>query len=197
MHPAISSADLNVLICQTRSAAHRLHHKLMLPAVDLDDLSQDLLVDLLRRLPSYDSARGSIGAFANIVLRHKSSRIAIQHHRQLRTRGGTMLSLDLPIAGKIEPLGDTLTEADGLAAWHGQHRYAAEDAEIRHDLARALGSLPDNVRSFCAELCTFTIAELAGRGAVSRSTLYRRIEQIRLDLAMRGVGSSCDTFQAS
>lgn len=81
MHPPISPADLATLIDEAALAARRLHRKLVLPAADLDDLRQDLLVDVICRLPGFDARRGSIGAFANIVLRNQSSRIAMRHHR--------------------------------------------------------------------------------------------------------------------
>ena len=82
MFPPISPDDLATLIDEAAIAARRLHRKLMLPAADLDDLRQDLLVGMICRLPGFDARRGSIGAFANIVLRNQSSRIAIRHHRQ-------------------------------------------------------------------------------------------------------------------
>src|SRR5574343_1429733 len=124
MLPPISPADLATLIDEAAIAARRLHRKLVLPAADLDDLRQDLLVDLICRLPGFDARRGSIGAFANIVLRNQSSRIAIRHHRQRRAQGGTVVSLGAPVSGATEPLGCVLAEADGLAAWYGQDRAA-------------------------------------------------------------------------
>ncbi len=135
MLPPISPDDLATLIDEAAIAARRLHRKLVLPAADLEDLRQDLLVDLICRLPGFDARRGTIGAFANIVLRNQSSRIAIRHHRQRRAHGGTVISLDAPISGGTEPLGCMLAEADGLAAWHGQDRSAVDDAETHHDLA--------------------------------------------------------------
>lgn len=197
MHHPISPADLATLISEAAVAARRLHRKMVLPAADLDDLRQDLLVDLICRLPGFDARRGSIGAFANIVLRNQSSRIAMRIHRQRRAQGGTVLSLDAPIAGGTEPLGCMLTEADGLAAWHGQNRCAAEDAELRHDLARALGDLPKDVRGLCAALGTCAIAEIVSREGISRSALYRHVAQLRLDLAMRGFGARWDGSKAA
>ena len=105
MFPPISPAALATLIDEAAIAARRLHRKLVLPAADLDDLRQDLLVDLICRLPGFDARRGSIGAFSNIVLRNQSSRIAIRHHRQRRMQGGTVLSLDAPVSGATEALG--------------------------------------------------------------------------------------------
>lgn len=197
MFPPISPDDLATLIDEAAIAARRLHRKLMLPAADLDDLRQDLLVGMICRLPGFDARRGSIGAFANIVLRNQSSRIAIRHHRQRRMHGGTVLSLDAPVSGATEPLGCLLAEADGLAAWHGQDRAATDDAETHHDLARVLGGLPEETRGLCAALGTCAVAEIVERTGTSRSALYRHIARLRLDLAMRGIGAEWDGSKAA
>jgi len=197
MPPPISPADLATLITEAALAARRLHRKLVLPAADIDDLRQDLLVDLICRLPGFDARRGSIGAFANIVLHNQSSRIAMRMHRQRRAQGGTVLSLDAPIADGTEPLGCMLAETDGLAAWHGQNRCAADDADLRHDLARVLGDLPDDARGLCIALGTCAIADIISRTSISRSALYRHIALLRLDLAMRGFGARWDGLRAA
>lgn len=197
MFPPISPDDLATLIEEATFAARRLHRKLVLPAADLDDLRQELLVDLICRLPGFDARRGSIGAFANIVLRNQSSRIAIRHHRQRRAQGGTVLSLDAPVSGSTEPLGCMLAEADGLAAWHGQDRSATDDTDTLHDLARVLGGLPEDARGLCAALGTCAVAEIVERAGTSRSALYRHIARLRLDLAMRGLGAEWDGSKAA
>ena len=91
MQIKLSPDDIETIIHEADAAAQRLRRKLTLPVCEREDLGQDLLVDLLRRLPAYDPLRGSIGAFANIVLRNQSSRIAMGHHRQRRAQGGSML----------------------------------------------------------------------------------------------------------
>lgn len=197
MFPPISPADLATLIDEAAIAARRLHRKLKLPAADIDDLRQDLLVDLICRLPGFDARRGSVGAFANIVLRNQSSRIAIRHHRQRRAQGGAVISLDAPVSGGTEPLGCMLAEADGLAAWHGQDRSAVDDAETHHDLARALGGLSDDMHGLCAALGTCAGPEIVSRTGISRSALYRHIARLRLDLAMRGLGAEWDGSKAA
>lgn len=197
MFPPISPADLATLIDEAAIAARRLHRKLKLPAADIDDLCQDLLVDLICRLPGFDARRGSVGAFANIVLRNQSSRIAIRHHRQRRAQGGAVISLDAPVSGGTEPLGCMLAEADGLAAWHGQDRSAMDDAETHHDLARALGGLSQDTHGLCAALGTCPVPEIVSRTGISRSALYRHIARLRLDLAMRGFGAEWDGSKAA
>jgi RNA polymerase sigma-70 factor (ECF subfamily) len=197
MHPPITPADLSTLIDEADSAARRLRRKLVLPAVDHDDLRQDLLVDLICRLPGFDARRGSIGAFANIVLRNQSSRIAMRHHRQRRAQGGSLLSLEVPLAGTREPVGDTLTEDDGLAAWHGQTCCAAAVTELHHALQAALAWLPAEDRRFCAALAHRPVAALAAEGFGSRSALYRRLADLRHVLTAHGLGPAWDDLAAA
>ena len=140
MHPPISEPDLVTILDEADAAAARLRRRVRLPRADLDDLRQDLLLDLIRRLPAFDARRGSIGAFAGIVLRNQASRIAARIRRERRATGGRLLSLDAP-AGDGTTLADRLGEADSLSAWHG-HCVALEAAiDAGIDLARALGAL--------------------------------------------------------
>jgi DNA-directed RNA polymerase specialized sigma24 family protein len=116
MHPPLSRADLATLIDEADAAARRLHRRLVLPSAKLDDLSQDLLVDLICRLPGFDARRGPIGAFAGMVLRNQSSRIASRVHRHRRAQGGALLSLDAFAGSSGMPISMMLADTDGLAA---------------------------------------------------------------------------------
>ena len=185
MHRPISRSDLVTILDEADAAAARLWRRLRLPRTDLDDLRQDLLLDLIRRLPAFDARRGSIGAFAGIVLRNQASRIAARVARERRATGGRLLSLDEP-AGDGTTLGDRLGEADGLSAWHG-HCVALEAAiDARIDLARALGALHARDRSLCAAATQCPVRVLAERGLGSRATLYRRLRELRCALAAHG-----------
>ncbi|SLN75459.1 sigma factor [Roseisalinus antarcticus] len=197
MHPLISPSDLATLIDEAERAARRLHRKLALPAADLDDLRQDLLIDLICRLPRFDKRRGTIGAFAGIVLRNRSSRIAIRHYRERRAQGGTMLSLNAPIAGSAEPLGCLLAETDGLAAWHGQDRDPETDLQTREAVQSALARLPEGDRRFCCALAHRSVTALAAEGFGSRSALYRRLADLRHVLTAHGLGPAWDDLAAA
>jgi DNA-directed RNA polymerase specialized sigma24 family protein len=197
MHPPITPADLSTLIDEADAAARRLRRKLVLPAIDHDDIRQDLLVDLICRLPGFDARRGTIGAFANIVLRNQSSRIAMRHYRQRRAQGGSLLSLEVPLAGTREPVGDTLAEDDGLAAWHGQTCCAVAVTELHHALQAALARLPAEDRRFCAALAHRPVTALAAEGFGSRSALYRRLADLRHVLTTHGLGPAWDDLAAA
>ena len=197
MQIKLSPNDIETIIREADAAAQRLRRKLCLPVWEREDLGQDLLVDLLRRLPAYDPARGSIGAFANIVLRNQSSRIAIRHHRQRRAQGGSLLSLEVPLAGSKEPVGDTLTEDDGLAAWHGQTCCAVSVSDEHRALETALARLPAEDRRFCAALADRPVSALAAAGFGSRSALYRRLTDLRHVLTAHGLGPAWDDLVAA
>lgn len=197
MQIELSPDDIETIIREADAAAQRLRRKLCLPVCEREDLGQDLLVDLLRRLPAYDPSRGSIGAFANIVLRNQSSRIAMRHHRQRRAQGGSLLSLEVPLAGTREPVGDTLTEDDGLAAWHGQTCCAATVTELCHAMETALARLPAEDRRFCAALAHRPVTALAAEGFGSRSALYRRLADLRHVLTAHGLGPAWDDLAAA
>lgn len=188
MPAPISPADLAALIDEADAAARRLHRKLALPAADLDDLRQDLLIDLICRLPGFDERRGSIGAFANIILRNQCARIAMRHHRQRRAQGGTVLSLDAPVAGSSEPLGCLFAEADGLAASHGQDRDVEAEIQVRATVHSVLARLPEADRRFCCALAHRSVTALAAEGFGSRSALYRRLAELRPILTAYGLG---------
>ena len=197
MQIQLSNDDIETIIREADAAARRLRRRLQLPTCHREDLGQDLLVDLLRRLPAFEPSRGSIGAFAGLILRNQSSRIAIRHHQQRRAQGGTILSLEVPLAGETDPVGATLTEADGLAAWHGQTCCAAAVTEFHHALQAALAQLPDEDRRFCAALAHRPVTALAAEGFGSRSALYRRVADLRHVLTVHGLGPAWDDLAAA
>ena len=195
MPPRLSTADIATLIDEAHRAARRLHRKLHLPHADLEDLSQDLLLDLICRLPGFDARRGGIGAFANIVLRNQSARIAMRIQRQRREQGGWMLSLDVPIAGSREPLKNQLLEEDGLAGWSGQRPFDIDMQHARLATDCALARLRDDDRQLCRALSWFTVSDLVAHGDLKRATLYRRISALRPVLTAFGLSPCWDGFE--
>lgn len=197
MQIKLTPTDIETMISEADQAARQLRRRLRLPLCDHKDLGQDLLVDLLRRLPAFDPARGTIGAFAGLVLRNQASRIAIRHHQQRRAQGGTLLCLDAPRDSTREPLADTLSEADGLAAWHGQNTSAIDHADTQNALQVALSKLHPDERQFCAALAHRPVSALVTEGFGSRSALYRRLAELRHVLTAYGLGPAWDDLAAA
>jgi len=198
MQIKLSPDDIETIISEADSAARRLWRRLGLPACDREDLGQDLLIDLLRRLPAFDPARGSLGAFAGLVLRNQSSRIAIRIMRERRTQGGGLLSLDATSGHDDQrPLSETISEDEGLSAWHGQVTNSHASTEQHQAVQTAISHLRVEDRRLCMALAHRPISALASEGFSSRSVLYRRLADVRHALTAHGLGPSWDDVVAA
>ena len=169
------TADLIVILEEAQRASSRLRRRLGLSPCDAEDLNQELLVQLNRRMQAYDPNRGSLGAFVGRVLENEARRLGARILRARRLSGGAPLSLDAPDKDGAT-LGDRLS--DGHAAW-SEHTDARERAERRIDVAAALERLDRRDRLLLVAVAHCSVDELAGRGVASRAAIYRRLRELR------------------
>lgn len=174
MHPEPTDNHLVSLASLVDAAAARLRWRLGLPPSDHEDLRQELLLDLTRRLKRFDARRGEVGALAKVVLRNQSARIADRVSRERRRSGGPILSLDAQAGSG--PLVETLPDIDARAA-----------TERRIDVGRVLAHLQPRDRALCAAVMRWPVDHLAANGFGSRAGLYRRLRELRLVLAASGL----------
>ena len=194
MPETLSVSDLQILRKEADRAAWRLMRQLRLFHDELADLRQELLVDLFARLPAFDCSRGTLGAFAGLVMAHQATRIAGRIRRERKLFGIRPVSLDDPHAGPDGATrGDTIPEDQGLSAWFGQPVDLFAEVERRLDVERGLGSLDRRDGALCAALSHATVTELAAAGHGARSSLYDRIREIRLALVAAGTELVPDT----
>lgn len=184
--PPLSPKTLNALHREADRYAMRIVGICRIAQHEREDLRQELLTELLRRLKHFDPGRGSLGAFATVCLAHQATRLT---RRILRGRLATPISLDAPIAGGNGlTLVDTLAEEDGYGALMGQVADAAAASDRRLDLDRALTSLPAAQLRHCLAMANEDRG--AARDSVgSRSTAFRRTREVRLNLLARGIGA--------
>lgn len=188
MQSPISRTELQTLLHEADVAARRLTRKLRLSKDDLADIRQELLVDLIARLPSFDPKRGSLGAFAGIVMANRATRLAHKVKRERRLYGAAPISLDetLPDSDGATR-GDLISEGESLSAYFGQPVDAFAEVEHRLDVERGLGALDPDEARLSAALSQSNIDELVDRGHAARSSLYRRVKNIRLALLAAGL----------
>jgi RNA polymerase sigma-70 factor (ECF subfamily) len=188
MTTRLTPACLQIIQHEADIAARRLIRKLRLPHDDLADLRQELLVDLIARLPAFDPKRGSLGAFAGIVMANRAARLAHKVKRERRLYGAVPTSLDETLPeGDGATRGDLVSEEDGLSAYFGQPADGFAEVERRLDVERGLGALDPIDARLSARLSQISVDELAERGHAARSSLYRRVKNIRLALLAAGL----------
>jgi RNA polymerase sigma-70 factor (ECF subfamily) len=196
MQTNLTPDRVRTVVSAADTAARRLEWRLRMPRGEREDLRQDLLIDLIRRVPDYDPGRGSFEAFTQVVLTHGASRIASRILAERRVRG-VQLSLHHPVGADPRPLSERLVEEDGLWSWLG-HEVADETrVELGHDVARALGLLCEPDRQLCSGLASLSVTALVRSGSGSRSALYRRIADLRCVLTAHGLGPAWDDFAAA
>lgn len=118
--------------------------------------------------------------------------------RERKAQGGGLLSLDAPSgADDQRPLSETIGEDEGLSAWHGQVTTAHATTEQHRAVQTAISRLPLEERRLCAALAHRPVSALATEGFGSRSTLYRRLADLRHILTAHGIGPTWDDVAAA
>lgn len=190
---ALTFDDLDRLRPILRREARRMMRIARLPAQEREDVEQDMLLDLLARLPGFDPARGTLEAFATVCFRHRGIRLAERLRRERQrhhlTAFDEVVSQDRDPEGRLT-LAEVLPEADGLLAWWGQPWDAAAAVERRLDLNRAAAALDSRDHPLCAALSAASAQEAVRAGTLSRASFYRRLGEMRLRLLAAGIASA-------
>lgn len=182
--PSLTFAEFEPLHRMAVRMARGLCRRLGLPAHESEDFAQDLLTDLIARLPGFNPAQGELGAFALTCFRHHAALLAhrTQRHRALHHP----TSLDDPLPDGSATVGAVLSEADGYGAWMGQQTDAFVNVDRRLDLERVADVLTEADAPLCAALARGDV-DPARRAGLSRTTAFRRVRELRLRLRAAGI----------
>lgn len=185
--PNLSTAELHLLHRDAERVARRMTAASCLPYQDREDIRQELLMDLLARLPHYRAECSQLRSFANLCFRHRAARLSSRGRRDLRARHP--ISLEAPVPGENgRALVDTLAESDGYAAWIGQPTDSFAALELCLDLQRVLDRLPTASRShYFALQRQGEQRRHASTGA--RTTAFRRTRDLRRHLRAAGIST--------
>jgi RNA polymerase sigma-70 factor (ECF subfamily) len=151
-------------------------------AQDIEDIRQDLIVDLLERLPKFDPTKATLNTFAVRVVEGKIRKLLRDHNCEKRDPRREECSLNECVddgeGGSVERI-QTIA-ADETDRWLGrQARSDQETAELALDVEEVLKRLPDNLRRLCEFLKTGSIADAARAMGVPRTTLHDHVKQLR------------------
>lgn len=144
---------------------------------DYDDLKQDLMLDLLRRIGKYDPDRAALSTFVSRIVDRKISNL-IRHRRQeKRDYRRQVCPLDAQVEdqdGESRGL-DEIVSQDAYDDEVGRHDLPeAVRSDLKLDISQALDELPAELLDLAHRLQTKTMAEIARELGVPRSTLYEK-----------------------
>lgn len=169
--------DPKVVAC-IRHHARRAYGSI--PAMEIEDIEQELMLHVHRRLPRFDPGRGSLRTFVDRIARNCIANLVQAARAQKRAPELDIISLDA-IAWSHD--GDDRRCRDGQPVALDPHHHAHLSLEallnLRIDLRRAHDQLPPSLRAPLLGLFGSTVADAARRSGSSRARVYDHIAAIR------------------
>jgi RNA polymerase sigma factor (sigma-70 family) len=155
-----------------RRKAAQIARQARLPFRDREDLAQDLIVELLKRLEKYDpvKAKGNYERFVQMIIRRATINILCRLGVAKRSAHSTI------------SLNDIETEVS-------KGELEAEQAELARDVKEVLAALPSELREIAELLMTESIARTASILGISRHTVYERVTEIRTHFERAELGN--------
>jgi len=148
------------------------------PRGDRDDLRQEIILDLLRRSPRFDSARGDWRGFVRGVSRNQSiTLIAERRRRRWEVLAGDLGPAEGGDGNALDAL-DCRRRTDPVGVLH-----------LRLDVRRVVAGLPPRLRSLARVLGQMPVTEVCQHTGKSRATVHRMTVQIRRAFVGAGFGS--------
>jgi len=142
---------------------------------DILDLEQEMTLDLLSRLPKFNPNKAAHNTFVARVIEHKISKMIRYRTQDMRDYRKEACSLNDPI---VDGDGDTVDRAATIdqdeANIHSCkcHRTREHESDFRLDVSLTLTDLPEDLREVAELLRHHTIAEVARKPGMPRSTFY-------------------------
>lgn len=150
---------------------------------DREDLEQEMMLELLRRLPKYDSSKAQRNTFITRIVEHRVStiieeRVAGKQDWRLCTESMND-RLDLGEDGTVER--QEIYDMDEYLRQSGRlSRTSTERLELSIDLGCVIASLPPELRVLCERLKTDSVSEISRDTGIPRGTLYDRIKKLQI-----------------
>ena len=165
-----------------RFKARRLVGQAGFTASDREDIEQELILDLLRRLPKYNPKRAQLNTFIARVVEHRLASLIEAQKAGIRDYRRCRCSLNECFEdadGRSVEREDTFDQEDYLLRTGAQSRPSEELNRLAIDVAAVLETLPPELRELCRRLKAETVTEISRDTGVPRGTIYESIKKLR------------------
>ena len=151
-------------------------------ASDREDIEQELILDLLRRLPKYDPKRAQRNTFIARVVEHRVATLIEAQKAGIRDYRRCRCSLNDRFEdedGRSVERAETFDQEDYLLRTGAQSRPSDELSALAIDVTAVLEELPPKLRNLCRRLKDETVTEISRGTGVPRGTIYESIKKLR------------------
>jgi RNA polymerase sigma-70 factor (ECF subfamily) len=149
---------------------------------DREDLEQEMVLDLLRRLPKFDPKRAGRNTFIARIVEHKVATIIEAQKAGMRDYRLCSCSLNDRLEDEegrsIERM-ETIDQEDYLRRTGKLSRPMSELRHLSIDLRIAVQTLPPELRELCKRLQTESVTEISRDTGIPRGTIYESIKKLR------------------
>jgi RNA polymerase sigma factor (sigma-70 family) len=181
-----------------RKMVSRLIGKAGFRRQDREDLEQDFLVDLLRRLESFNPKRSPRRHFVMLVVKHYASSLLRKRHARKRDYR-KVISLHTPVNsgdGTVNELAQTISQEE-YDQKHGRAESDREEmVELATDVRDRLNTLSAEDQSLAGLLTMHSVSEVAEILRLHRSTVSYRVRRLRprfRGIQMENSSSECSS----
>ena len=147
-----------------------------------EDLQQEMVLDLLRRLPKFDPKRAGRNTFIARIVEHKVATIIEAQKAGMRDYRLCSCSLNDRLEDEegrsIERM-ETIDQEDYLRRTVKLSRPMSELRNLSIDLRSAVQALPPELRGLCKRLQTESVTEISRDTGIPRGTIYESIKKLR------------------
>jgi len=164
-----------------RRKARQLIGKAGFTKTDREDIQQQLYQHLIRRAKFFDPEKAHWNVFATTLIERFVADI-LRRKRAAKRDHQRVVSLSTVIAdGEEGPvkLGDTISRRENDARLGRSLRGEHELAQLKIDVTETIASLPPEMREVAEALQRHSIAEVARRKGIPRTTLNDVVQRIR------------------
>lgn len=168
------------VVSQTRYHARSMLRHHAMNGMEIEDIEQELMLDYLSRIQSFDPDKACRRTFIDRILRHKCASMIKAAKAEKRNHGFPDTSLDFWLeAGAREDV------PDHMALW-GSKNQPVRQIELAIDVHDAVRALPDAAQFYCSllmqDLPIRTLCKIHNRHP---STVYESMGRIRRDFGTR------------
>jgi len=158
---------------------------------DVEDIEQELILDLLERLPKFDPAKAAYNTFVARLVERKISNLIRHRTQDVRDYRREICSLNEDIdVGEDEPKQrlSTISQDEQDIRWGKYDLPAEERAHLQMDVDTVLADLPPDLRQAAELLQVHPIAQVAREMGVPHATFYdNHLTRLREAFAAKGL----------
>ena len=172
------------VVSQVRYHARSMLRHHTMAGMDIEDIEQELMLDYLSRIQSFDPDKACRNTFVDRILRHKCASMIKSAKAEKRNHGFQATSLDAWLEdGAREDV------PESMDLWGGRNR-PVRQIELVIDVTDAIRDLPDAAQFYCTmlmqDLPIRTLCKIHNRHP---STVYESMGRIRRDFSARALNT--------